>query len=110
MNTPLNSIPSRGAVLTASGSPRTGRLVRRSFTAMTPVERTRVLAMYGVIAGLHLVSRFNLNTAGFVIVGMFLLTWLAALLIWRYGHIEEKRSARLQHTAADGTVRERAQR
>ena len=57
-----------------------------------------------------LVSRFNLNTAGFVIVGMFLLTWLAALLIWRYGHIEEKWSARLQHTAADGTVREHAQR
>ena len=57
-----------------------------------------------------LVSRFNLNTAGFVIVGMFLLTWLAALLIWRYGHIEEKWSARLQHTTADGTVRERAQR
>jgi nickel/cobalt transporter (NiCoT) family protein len=57
-----------------------------------------------------LVARFNLNTAGFVIVGMFLLTWLAALLIWRYGHIEEKWSARLQHTAADGTVRERAQR
>jgi high-affinity nickel-transport protein len=57
-----------------------------------------------------LVSRFNLNTAGFVIVGMFLLTWLAALLIWRYGHIEEKWSARLQHTAADGTVREPASR
>jgi high-affinity nickel-transport protein len=56
------------------------------------------------------VSRFNLNTAGFVIVGMFLLTWLAALLIWRYGHIEEKWSARLQHTAADGTVREPASR
>jgi high-affinity nickel-transport protein len=41
-------------------------------------------------------SRFNLNTAGFVIVAMFIATWLAALLIWRYGHIEEKWSARLQ--------------
>jgi high-affinity nickel-transport protein len=39
---------------------------------------------------------FNINTAGFVIVGMFIVTWLAALLIWRYGHIEEKWSARLQ--------------
>jgi high-affinity nickel-transport protein len=39
------------------------------------------------------VSRFNINTAGFVIVGMFLVTWLAALLIWRYGRIEEKWSA-----------------
>ena len=37
-----------------------------------------------------LVSRFNINTAGFVIVGLFLVTWLAALLIWRYARIEEK--------------------
>ena len=36
------------------------------------------------------VSRFNINTAGFVIVGLFLATWLAALLIWRYARIEEK--------------------
>ena len=43
-----------------------------------------------------LVSRFNLNTAGFVIVGMFIVTWLAALLIWRYGRIEERWGARLQ--------------
>jgi nickel/cobalt transporter (NiCoT) family protein len=38
---------------------------------------------------------FNLNLAGFVIVGMFLLTWAAALLIWRYGRIEERWSRRL---------------
>jgi nickel/cobalt transporter (NiCoT) family protein len=38
---------------------------------------------------------FNINTAGFVIVGLFVLTWAAALLIWRYGHIEEKWSSRL---------------
>jgi hypothetical protein len=37
-----------------------------------------------------LMSRFNINTAGFVIVGLFLVTWLAALLIWRYARIEEK--------------------
>jgi nickel/cobalt transporter (NiCoT) family protein len=43
---------------------------------------------------------FNINTAGFVIVGMFILTWAAAILIWRYGHIEEKWTARLQ--AASG--------
>jgi high-affinity nickel-transport protein len=43
---------------------------------------------------------FNINTAGFVIVGIFILTWIAAILIWRYGHIEEKWTARLQ--GADG--------
>jgi nickel/cobalt transporter (NiCoT) family protein len=43
---------------------------------------------------------FNINTAGFVIVGMFILTWTVAILIWHFGHIEEKWSARLQ-TAPD---------
>jgi high-affinity nickel-transport protein len=38
---------------------------------------------------------FNLNVAGFVIVGLFLATWAAALLIWRYGHIEEKWARRM---------------
>jgi high-affinity nickel-transport protein len=33
---------------------------------------------------------FNINTAGFVIVGMFVLTWVMALAIWRIGNIEEK--------------------
>jgi nickel/cobalt transporter (NiCoT) family protein len=39
------------------------------------------------------VAGFNINTAGFVIVGMFVLTWVAAMLIWRFGRIEEKWSA-----------------
>jgi nickel/cobalt transporter (NiCoT) family protein len=41
---------------------------------------------------------FNINTAGFVIVGMFVVTWAVAMLIWRFGHIEEKWSARLRPT------------
>ncbi len=46
------------------------------------------------------VYHFNINAAGFVIVGMFVFVWLAALLIWRFGHIEEKWSAGLQTTSA----------
>jgi nickel/cobalt transporter (NiCoT) family protein len=46
---------------------------------------------------------FNINTAGFVIVGMFVVTWVAAILIWRYAHIEEKWSARLQGAGGSGT-------
>ena len=38
---------------------------------------------------------FNINTAGFVIVGMFIVTWVVAMAVWRFGHIEEKWSARL---------------
>jgi nickel/cobalt transporter (NiCoT) family protein len=44
---------------------------------------------------------FNINTAGFVIVGMFIVTWAAAILIWKYAHIEERWTARLQTAAAD---------
>jgi high-affinity nickel-transport protein len=38
---------------------------------------------------------FNINTAGFVIVGMFIVTWAAAVLYWRYGHVEDRWSAKL---------------
>jgi high-affinity nickel-transport protein len=41
-------------------------------------------------------ANFNINTAGFVIVGMFVLTWAAALAIWHYGHVEERWGARLR--------------
>jgi nickel/cobalt transporter (NiCoT) family protein len=49
---------------------------------------------------------FNINVAGFVIVGLFLLTWAGAVLIWRYGHIEEKWGARLQPGPAQQPGRE----
>ncbi len=39
---------------------------------------------------------FNINVAGFAIVGLFIVTWAAAVLVGRYGRIEEKWSARLQ--------------
>jgi len=43
---------------------------------------------------------FNINTAGFVIVGIFVVTWAVAMAIWRYGRIEERWSARLQSASA----------
>jgi len=43
---------------------------------------------------------FDINKAGFVIVGMFIVTWAGALGFWKYGHVEEKWSARLK----EGTV------
>ncbi len=48
---------------------------------------------------------FNLNVAGFAIVGLFIVTWIAAVLIWRYGRIEERWGASLQQPA----IRERAE-
>jgi high-affinity nickel-transport protein len=61
----------------------------------------------GLLPGLNhsgfggFVSRFNINTAGFVIVGMFVATWLAAMLIWRFARIEEKWSAVVAPAASD---------
>ncbi len=45
--------------------------------------------------------KFNLNTAGFVIVGMFIVTWAAAMAFWRYGNVEEKWGARLAPAALE---------
>jgi len=49
---------------------------------------------------------FNLNTAGFFIVGVFVVTWVVALSIWRFGRIEAKwdasaRQAREAQMAVD---------
>ncbi len=38
----------------------------------------------------------DLNTIGFVIVAIFVLTWIAALAVWRLGRIEERWSAALR--------------
>ena len=36
------------------------------------------------------VESFDINKAGFVIVGLFVITWVVALTIWRLGRIEER--------------------
>jgi high-affinity nickel-transport protein len=47
----------------------------------------------------HFMANFDINKAGFVIVGMFIVTWSAALAFWKFGRVEEKWSARLKHQA-----------
>jgi high-affinity nickel-transport protein len=49
----------------------------------------------GWIAGL------DLNYVGYVIVALFVVTWAVALLVWRYGRIEEKWSAALRDPAPE---------
>ena len=36
------------------------------------------------------IGNINLNAIGFFIVGMFVVTWVAAILIWRFGRIEQR--------------------
>ncbi|MEI6844104.1 MAG: HoxN/HupN/NixA family nickel/cobalt transporter [Actinomycetes bacterium] len=35
-------------------------------------------------------GRFNLNSAGYIIVGLFAVVWIVALALWRFGKIEER--------------------
>ena len=59
-------------------------------------------------------ERFNINTAGFVIVGLFVVTWAVALSIWHFGHIEARwdasairaRASRGKCVAFDDPVRD----
>jgi nickel/cobalt transporter (NiCoT) family protein len=44
----------------------------------------------------RLMANFNLNAAGYIIVAMFLVTFLGAMAFWRYGHVEEKWSSHLK--------------
>ena len=45
------------------------------------------------------IANINLDYAGYGIVGLFFVSWAVALLVWRFGRIEEKWSVHL----ADGT-------
>jgi high-affinity nickel-transport protein len=61
------------------------------------------------LGGLHgafwdYMANFDINKAGFVIVGMFVVCWAGALAFWRFGRVEEKWSARLKqgHVVAEG--------
>jgi high-affinity nickel-transport protein len=35
-------------------------------------------------------NRFDLNTAGFYVVGMFAVVWAVALAVWRFGRVEDR--------------------
>jgi nickel/cobalt transporter (NiCoT) family protein len=39
-------------------------------------------------------ENIDMNTLGFIIAGMFAVTWLGALTLWRFGHIEERWASR----------------
>jgi nickel/cobalt transporter (NiCoT) family protein len=52
-------------------------------------------------------ANFDINKAGFVIVGIFVLTWAVALAIWHFGKIEQKWEARTE-TVGDLLIRQRS--
>ena len=56
------------------------------------VEVISIVATYFNLRGgaWDFLTGLNLNTLGFVIVGMFVVVWIAAVAIWRFGKIEQR--------------------
>jgi nickel/cobalt transporter (NiCoT) family protein len=51
----------------------------------------------GITSGpLAAIANLNLDLVGYTIVALFVITWVVAAMIWKYGRIEEKWSASLQ--------------
>src|SRR5271167_2588778 len=69
------------------------------------IGTTEVLGLLpATLGGLHggfwsYMASFDINKAGFVIVGMFVGCWVTALVFWKFGRVEEKWGAKLR--AAD---------
>ena len=81
----------------------TGLSVAVAFVIGT-IELLSVLQSQLNLAGgiWSLSANFNINHAGFFIVGVFIVTWAIALSIWHFGHIEERWE---QHAAAAHAAR-----
>jgi high-affinity nickel-transport protein len=45
------------------------------------------------------VEAIDINELGFIVVGLFVMTWAVALAIWHFGHIEERWSAQIRTAA-----------
>jgi len=69
--------------------------------AIGSIELLSVLAEKLSLSGgvWSLVAHLDLNMLGYVIVGLFLLTWTVAVAIWRFGHIEERLTGSLKGTS-----------
>jgi nickel/cobalt transporter (NiCoT) family protein len=64
------------------------------------IGTVEIVGLIGQQAGLNdpffnFFRNFNINTAGFVVVGAFVLTWFGALLYWRVADVEAKWDAKM---------------
>jgi len=69
------------------------------------IELLGLLAQDGNLNGgfWSFLENFNINSAGFVIVAVFVLTWAVALSVWHFGKIEHKWDTSRAVTVTDGT-------
>jgi high-affinity nickel-transport protein len=70
------------------------------------IELVGVVANQARIVGgpLAAIASFPLDYAGFIIVGVFIIVWIAAVLIWKYARVEERWS---ESTQAGGSLSDR---
>jgi nickel/cobalt transporter (NiCoT) family protein len=72
----------------------TGLSVAVAFIIGTIELVSIVTDQLGIDSGpLAALGKLNLNYVGYAIVALFVLTWVVALSVWKYGRIEEKWSA-----------------
>ena len=73
------------------------------------IEILGLIAQEANLSGpvLGFLQNFNINRAGFIIVGIFVVTWIVALAIWHFGEIERKWE--LQAAEADARASEAAE-
>jgi high-affinity nickel-transport protein len=55
------------------------------------------------------VTNLDLNIVGYFIVGLFVVTWVLALAVWRFGRIEARWSARLDQGIESGAAQQLVQ-
>jgi high-affinity nickel-transport protein len=69
----------------------TGLSVAVAFLIGT-IEVISICVQYFKLSGgvWDVIGSINLNTAGFMIVGLFVVTWVLAVAVWRFGHIEQR--------------------
>jgi high-affinity nickel-transport protein len=77
-----------------------------SVTVAFFIGTVELLGLLGTEAGWqgafwHAVGGFDINTAGFVIVGLFVVTWAIAVAVWRFGRVEERWTAPARPPAGD---------
>jgi nickel/cobalt transporter (NiCoT) family protein len=79
------------------------RPVRKVFYNITITGLSVAVALIvGTIELMAVLARptLDLNLVGYVIVGLFVVTWAVALAVWHFGHIEERWSAHLERELA----------
>ena len=52
-----------------------------------------VIGSIELLGVLDVIGDVDLNLVGYLVVGLFVLTWALALAVWRFGRIEERWSA-----------------